>query len=241
MGKYRNYTDEDVVRYTKEVHSLRQLLGKLNLKEAGGNYDNIRRLLQKLGADTSHWMGPGWNKGKQLKDWTAYARASAVKPHLIKKRGHRCEECHITEWRGLPVVLEIHHIDGDRTNNAVDNLFLICPNCHSMTDNWRGRGNKCTNTKQLSAKPPRKTESTRKKIVNKLCTCCSKPISKLAHRCKSCSKYLQNTKIEWPAHSVLTKMVLDKGYCQTGNELGVSDNAVRKRIKRNTDVEKLLE
>lgn len=57
-------------------------------------------------------------------------------PHLIHLRGHKCECCHNTEWLGQPINLEVHHIDGDKTNNELDNLQLLCKNCHSYTDNY---------------------------------------------------------------------------------------------------------
>jgi hypothetical protein len=51
----------------------------------------------------------------------------------------RCEKCGLSEWRGEPLPLELHHVNGDRNDNRVDNLQLICPNCHSITPNWGGR------------------------------------------------------------------------------------------------------
>jgi ribosomal protein S27AE len=50
-----------------------------------------------------------------------------------------CEECGITEWRGRPLPLELHHVNGDGTDNRVENLNLLCPNCHSQTGNWGGK------------------------------------------------------------------------------------------------------
>lgn len=51
----------------------------------------------------------------------------------------RCERCNNTEWLGDKIPLELHHKDGDRTNNELDNLELLCPNCHAFTDTYRGR------------------------------------------------------------------------------------------------------
>ena len=137
MRKYREYTDEDIIKYAKEVKSIASLLNKLNLKPCGGNYANIKNNLQRLKVDTSHWTGQGWNKDQQLKEWGNYTKISQLKMHLIKFRGHKCESCGNTEWFNQPIKLEIHHIDGDRTNNNLENLQLLCPNCHSITPNWR--------------------------------------------------------------------------------------------------------
>lgn len=135
--KYRNYTDEDVINFSKEVTSIAGLLRKLNLTEAGGNYGNIKRIIQRLNVDTSHWTGQAWNKEKQLKDWSEYTKSSSIRKNLIKERGNTCESCKLTEWLKIPIPLELHHKDGDRTNNVVDNLQLLCCNCHAQTDTWR--------------------------------------------------------------------------------------------------------
>ena len=55
---------------------------------------------------------------------------------LVKMRGLQCECCHNTTWLNQPIHLHVHHIDGDRSNNCLDNLMLLCPNCHSYTDNF---------------------------------------------------------------------------------------------------------
>ena len=62
---------------------------------------------------------------------------------LTEERGHRCEVCRLSEWNGLPIPLEIDHIDGDATNNANLNVRLICPNCHAQTPTYKAknRGN----------------------------------------------------------------------------------------------------
>ena len=61
-----------------------------------------------------------------------------LKNRLIKEgiKENKCEICGITEWNNLPITLQAHHMDGDRTNNTLENLSLLCPNCHSQTDNF---------------------------------------------------------------------------------------------------------
>ena len=137
MRKYRNYTNDNIIQYSKEVQSIAGLLRKLDLKPVGGNYASIQRKLQQLKVDCSHWTGQSWSKNKQLKDWSKYTRCVYLKKHLIKLRGLQCEDCRLTKWKCQDIKLEIHHIDGDRTNNEIVNLQLLCPNCHSYTNNFR--------------------------------------------------------------------------------------------------------
>ena len=141
MRHYREYSEEDIKRVAIEVSSLSQLLKKLGLRASGGNYGNMKKLLCQYKVDCDHWTGQGWNKGKRLKDWSQYARVANCKKHLISERGHECQHCNLKLWLNVAIPLEIHHIDGDRTNNDSENLLLLCPNCHSMTINFRGRKN----------------------------------------------------------------------------------------------------
>lgn len=91
-----------------------------------------------------------WNKGKANADFT-YGGLGNHKQVLITERGHRCEKCGNSDWLGVPITLELEHVDGDTKNNAKDNLQLLCPNCHSQTPTWRRR--------KTSGKGPRYTES----------------------------------------------------------------------------------
>lgn len=65
-----------------------------------------------------------------------------VKARLLNEglKENRCEICGIDEWLGRPLSLELHHVNGDGMDNRLENLQLLCGNCHSQTDNWGGRG-----------------------------------------------------------------------------------------------------
>lgn len=52
---------------------------------------------------------------------------------------YKCEICKNTEWNGKPIPLELSHKDGDNSNNELQNLEIICPNCHALTDTYRGK------------------------------------------------------------------------------------------------------
>jgi len=139
MGQYRNYTDEDFINACKEASSLSGVLRKLNLVIAGGNFSHAKKNLQRLKINTDHWTGSAWSKGQRTKNWQDYSKVSHLKPHLIKDRGHQCETCLNYKWNNLPIPLEVEHIDGDRCNNNINNLKLLCPNCHAQTPTWRRR------------------------------------------------------------------------------------------------------
>ncbi len=65
-----------------------------------------------------------------------------VSPRLKESR---CERCGLAEWRGRPLTVALHHINGDRHDNRLENLQLLCRNCHSQTDNFAGRNGRGRN------------------------------------------------------------------------------------------------
>lgn len=74
-----------------------------------------------------------------------------LKKRLIDERGERCEYCKLTIWNDFRIPLELHHVDGDRSNNDLNNLIILCPNCHAQTATYCGRNNK--SRKQKWPKP----------------------------------------------------------------------------------------
>jgi len=70
--------------------------------------------------------------------WEEMPRESKRK-RVILEQSHRCARCGISEWLGAVLILEYHHKDGDRLNDARDNVEALCPNCHSQTETFRGR------------------------------------------------------------------------------------------------------
>ena len=72
------------------------------------------------------------------KDWKTNIPAWC-KNYIAEQRGYACEVCGIDEHNGKPIILEVDHIDGKHYNNNVENLRLICPNCHSQTNTYKNR------------------------------------------------------------------------------------------------------
>jgi hypothetical protein len=150
MSKSRKYTDEEFIKAVKESGSLRQVLSKLNLREAGGNYQCAKERIKNLNLSTKHFHGQAWNKGKKLPKRqpieTYLVEDRLVQSNSLKKRlinegikQHKCECCGITEWNGQSAPIELDHIDGNRYNNTIQNLRLLCPNCHAQTPTYRGK------------------------------------------------------------------------------------------------------
>ena len=81
---------------------------------------------------------------KILIENSSYENMSRLKIRLIaeKIKENKCEECGITEWNNKPLTLQIHHINGIHNDHRINNLKLLCPNCHSQTENYAGANNK---------------------------------------------------------------------------------------------------
>jgi hypothetical protein len=128
--------------------------------------------------------------------------------------------CNLTEWLNEPIPIELHHVDGDRFNNLLDNLQILCPNCHSKTPNNSGRGKRKKKIKE--------TKETKEKKI-KFCEC-GIIIKRNSKTCKDC--YKRKTKVERPKFQVLINDISELGYSGTGRKYGVSDNAIRKWVKK---------
>ena len=91
--------------------------------------------------------GKGYSKTKDKMTLVEYLtnskdiQSNKVRLRLLSEgyKQHRCECCGLSEWLGSPIPLELHHKDGDRNNNTLDNYELRCPNCHALTDSYRGK------------------------------------------------------------------------------------------------------
>ena len=143
------YTIEDLIQAVKESTSVRQVILKLNLKEAGGNFNSIKIKIKDLNLDTSHFRaGNGWSKGLTLGSKTNIndylnnkikITSYKLKLKLFKEnlKQEKCESCNLSEWLCNPIPLELDHIDGNKYNNNLSNLRILCPNCHALTPTYR--------------------------------------------------------------------------------------------------------
>lgn len=148
----KNYSIEDVKKAVEQSKSIANVLRLLGLRPVGGNYKTINRIIFENSIDTSHFTGKGWNVGLKFKPFKAIDNSEVFVENSNYKCSWRlrerykkfkaidhCELCGIKEWLDKPIALEIHHKNGINTDNRLENLIILCPNCHAQTDNYRGK------------------------------------------------------------------------------------------------------
>jgi hypothetical protein len=133
---------------------------------------------------------------------------------------------------GRPIPLEMDHIDGNNDNNVIDNLRILCSNCHAQTPTFRNR--------RRGDLPPEVYRKTKEIIPDNYCECGTKVLRK-STRCVECDykerpargRAAQRTKIDWPSYDELIDRLARSNYTRLAAELKVTDNAIRKHLKNN--------
>lgn len=141
MKKWEKFSKEELANIVKNSYSYAQVCEQIGYKGGSGPLA-VKEMIEHYNFDISHFKGQGWNKDNFNYERFTYGnniKVAAALKALVHLKGHKCESCGLETWLDKPITLEIHHKDGDHLNNDIDNLSLLCPNCHSLTENWRGK------------------------------------------------------------------------------------------------------
>lgn len=147
------------VQYSKELleakiqncYSFAELARRLGLSDKGSNCRiTIKKKLDEFQIDYSHFTGQIWNRpghpnygnsGEPVENILVKEgkqRSANLRKRLINLglKENKCECCGLSEWQGKPITIQLHHINGDHHDNRIENLQMLCPNCHSQTNTF---------------------------------------------------------------------------------------------------------
>jgi len=218
----------NLIKIINSSNSYSDMLRQLGLKIHGANMNNLKERITKdnielgdLESRRKEVIIAGFHKGKIalkeiLVENSTYVYTNGLKKKLIKEGilKEKCSSCGIKHfWNGKPLTLQLDHKNGKNDDNRLENLRLLCPNCHSQTETYVGKNR-------------------RRKKRN--CKKCGRKISikTISNFCKSCvrlGELNRSTKVKnRPSKEQLAQLILKKSFLQIGKDFGISDNAVRK-------------
>lgn len=154
------YIKEEIEILVLESTSFSEVLRKLGKAVKGGNVNHLKSKIKEFNIDISHFRGRGWKKFskgnipenkitiEKLKELYLNENSEIstyrLKNYLFRFEilENKCFECSLSgNWNGKPISLQLDHINGKREDNRLENLRILCPNCHSQTDTYSGKKN----------------------------------------------------------------------------------------------------
>jgi hypothetical protein len=180
-----------------------------------------------------------WLRGEESGVTAGIHSGEAVSAYIVnwikETRGNKCEMCgwnSTNQFTGL-IPLNLHHEDGDHGNNRPENLKLLCPNCHSLTERFGSRNKGQGKFGNKGRGPLKKRVAVR---VSNICLCCGKefvirPSQKARKFCSAMCACLSQRKVVRPSCNQLAEMIKTISMVKIGEQFGVSDNTVRKWAK----------
>ena len=210
---------EELQKLVNESNNFSEILKKQGKSVSGAALKILKSTLDAYGIDVHllYERNPKKNKEKipleQILVKNSHYDKKTLKKRLIEAglKNNCCENpnCGISEWNGKLLVMQLHHINGDNMDNRLENLQMLCPNCHSQTENHSGKN---------------------KKKEQNYCKDCGKPIGRKSTFCRNCAAKRKNKpKVKnKPTKEELYEMIKTTSFVEIGKKYGVSDKAVSK-------------
>lgn len=226
---------EDILKWIEEHQSKAFICRELHCKP-----DTLNSYLDKMGIEyTGNQGGKGIRVDPKYKTAEEYVKGTCVQSHVLRQKlirdgikENKCEICGITTWQGVKIPLELHHIDGNHFNNSLDNLQILCPNCHSIQQGNSGANigkySPTTETKGIEGIVLEETKEVEKSSKYIICPICNKNLMlKNSHMCLECKSKSQRV-TEWPSRDELKELIRTLPFTTIAKQFNVSDNAIRK-------------
>jgi len=225
--KISHLSKDEIIKILNESKSFREVLSKLDYSTNGsGAYSTLKSHLKKLNIDIPKYHHYGIGKGKKkiplseiLVENSTYLSRSSLKKRLIKEKilEYKCygDKCTLTNmWLGKKLSLQLEHKNGVNNDNRIENLILLCPNCHSQSDTYSGKNNKLyKSTKGIKKYNDNINEDLKILIEkNKNFCSCGVEIYKSSKKCHKCNSIQQRKIKNRPSIEILLKDVKYLGY-----------------------------
>ena len=149
-SKIWKISKENLADLVKNSYSYKEVLNHFDLENKGNNFKTLRKRMLEDGIDFSHF--------RQRKDYLKVCQkpvpletilvenSTFNRTHLKRKLlssgilENKCYICgQLPVWNGKPLSLQLDHINGISTDNRLENLRMLCPHCHSQTENFAGK------------------------------------------------------------------------------------------------------